>query len=237
MTTSLTAHSDLRGADLRRRRLEFMSLASARLDGADLTDATLTCVDLSNASMTDAVLNGTKLLSVDASRVDLTRASLSHSYWNVCDLSRADLTGAGLEHAFVRNSNVALATFDGTDLTWAKLAACDCSQASFRGSLLDRTLTMGSRFKGADFAGARRFFRSREIVAEVLRREVGADFELLQMVGAVIAAPDWCYAQWKAWLDLNPSRLRCALAIFALYPESGCREALLEGYSGDPVGG
>jgi uncharacterized protein YjbI with pentapeptide repeats len=169
--------------------------------------------------------------------VDMSRANLSHSYWSVCDLSRANLTGARLEHAFVRNSNAALATFDRADLTWTKLAVSDCAQASFRDTVLDHALTMGSRFKGAEFAGAGRFFRSREIVAEILRRAVGADFELLQMVGAVIAAPDWCYAQWKSWLELNPSRMAAALAVFDQYPASGCREALLDGYSGDPAGG
>jgi uncharacterized protein YjbI with pentapeptide repeats len=107
------------------------------------------------------------------------------------------MTGARLEHAFLRNGDVTSATFEGADLTSAKLAACDCSRAGFLDAVLEKTLTMGSRFKRADFTGATRFFLSREIIAEVLRSEIGADFELQQLVGAIMRAPDWCYRQWR----------------------------------------
>jgi hypothetical protein len=226
------AYSDLRGADLRRRRLEFVSMAGAKLDGADLSESTLTCVDLNNASMKNAVLHNAKLQYVNASWVDLAGAKLENSYWNLCDLSHANMRGASMAHLFLRSSNAELASFEAADLTFAKLASSDCARASFRGALLEKTLTMGSSFGMADFTGARRFFLSREVVAEVLRRQIEDDFGLHQLVGAVVEARHWCYRDWKTWLEANPSRLAAALAIFDKYPESGCREALIEGYTG-----
>ena len=225
-------YRDLRGAAFRGQALELVSFAGAQLDGADFTDAILRCVDLSNTSLRGAVLNGAKLQPVNASYADMSDADLSHSYWNVCDLTRARLSNARLEHAFVRNSDTEQGSWDGTNLSHARIAYSDCSEVDFAGADFAHALTMGSRFRLANLAGARRFHRCREIVAEVLRAEVGEDFELQQLVGAVLVATRRCYREWNAWLSSHPDHYATALAIFDRYPESGCREALVAGEPG-----
>ena len=230
------AHADLRGADLRKAKLGFTCLMGAKLDGADLSEAILTCVDLSYASLQGATLRRTTFEYLNATRADFSSAVADESQWSVVDLSRASLRDASVTHAMFRGCCMERAALDGADFTHAKLAYANCTGASFRETLLRDTLTVGSTFFLADLATAKQFFLSRQIVAEILRREVENDFLKSQLVGAVELAPQWCYHEWKAWLDFNPSFREVALEIFAKYPDSGCHDALLEGYRDPDVG-
>lgn len=220
-------YRDLRGVDLRRRRIRYCSLAGARLDDADLREATLINVGLDHASLTGTLLTGAKFLSVDASSADFSGSDLSGTYWSMCDLSKARMVDAGLRNAFLQGCTLSEAHLDRADLTSARLVSSYATEASFRGAILKRTSTTAAKFTGSDFSAATAFFRSREIVAEVLRQGVGDDWELAALVGAVLLAPTWCYPEWRAWLDAHPRHLAVAQEIFTAYPESGCAEALL----------
>jgi uncharacterized protein YjbI with pentapeptide repeats len=228
--------ADLRGADLRRIELGFVGLRRARLDEADLSEAILQCVDLSQASLRGARLHRTHLDHVKAPRASFAGATFDRAIVEGCDLSHADLSDARLEHTFFRNSNLERARLDRARLGHGKLAHTNCTGASFRDGDLDSVLTVGSTFFLAEVETARRFFLCRDLVAEILLREVGDDFERARLVGAVATNPTWCFREWKAWLDFHPAIRDQALAVFARYPHSGCREALLEGYAGPAEG-
>lgn len=227
--------ADLRGADLRRVNLAFCALRRAKLDGADLSEAILDCVDLSHASLKGAKLHRAHLDHVKAPRASFSEATFDRAMVKGCDLSYADLSSAHLEHTFFRDTTLERFILDGANLSRGKLAHTNCTAASFRSTDLDRVLTVGSTFFLAEVDAARRFFLCRDLVAEILLREVDDDFERARLVGIVATNPKWCFREWKAWLDFHPAIRDQALAIFAKYPESGCREALLEGYAGPPA--
>jgi uncharacterized protein YjbI with pentapeptide repeats len=224
--------ADLRGADLRRVELGFTALRRAKLDGADLSEAALEFVDFSHASLRGARLHRTHFEHVKATHATFCDAQFDRSVIRGCDFGHSNLASANLEHTFFRSCNLERATLDRATLARGKLAYTNCTAATFHGTDLDRVLTVGSRFHLAELTTARRFFVSRDVVAEILFREVGDDFERARLVGVVATNPKWCFREWKSWLDFHPPIREEALAIFAKYPESGCREALLAGYAG-----
>ena len=220
---------ELPGSDLRNLRLEFLSFAGANLDRADFTGASLHCVDLSNASLAGATLCETNFRHVDLSNATLTRADASGVHWTSCDLTAVRAKGLVMARSFVRNSTLQRGNFDRSDLRGSRIAQSDCSDASFLDCDFEGALTMGSRFRRARFDRAKNFARCREIVAEILRDNVGNDFELQQLVGAVLVANQHCYAEWNAWLQTRPRYLETALDAFGRFPASGCAEALRTG--------
>lgn len=228
------ARADLRGADLRRIELSCVSLHHARLDGANLEEAILECVDLSHASLAGVRLHRAHLDHVKATGAILSGARIDHAMIGGTDLSHADLSSARLEQAFFRNSSLERAILDDAILDRGKIAYTNCTGASFRRTDLNKVLTVGSAFFLAELATARRFFLCRDIVAEILQREAENDFEDSRLVGVVATSAKWCYRDWKAWLDFHPALRERAIAALAKYPDSGCREALLEGYAGPP---
>lgn|GEM_PF-5748155 len=76
---------------------------------------------------------------------------------------------------------------------------------------------------------AKRFFLCREMVVEVLRREVQGDAFLSQLVGG-LALGQSCYPQWKLQLSHSTSLWNLAMSIFMKYPDSGCAMALQRGW-------
>jgi hypothetical protein len=76
--------------------------------------------------------------------------------------------------------------------------------------------TIGSTFEGADFSGAKKFFLCREILVEILRREIADDFERVELVGAIAVGSRWCYPQWKQILESRPKYRDLAMEIFKL---------------------
>lgn len=224
--------ADLRGADLSRIRLSCVSLVGAQLDEADLSEAELTCVDLSRASMRGANLHRTHLDQVKAPRANLAGLRATHAFFEGVDLAYADLKGSHLDQALLRGCNLDHADLDDSSLVDGKIAYCNCTAATFRRTDLDRVLTVGSRFLAADLDRARHFYLCRDIVAEILLREVEDDFERARLVGVVAISPTWCFKDWKAWLAFHPGLQADALRVFEKYPDSGCAEALREGYAG-----
>lgn len=92
------------------------------------------------------------------------------------------------------------------------------------------TNTHGSSFSGADFTGARRFFLSREIIVEILRKAVGSDVEKAGAVGMITVAPELCYTDWKRLLEARPHLKEAALEALSAYPDSGFSRALENGW-------
>lgn len=222
--------ADLRGADLSGMRLASISLAAARLDGADLTGAQFSHVDLTNASLEGACLDRTRFEMVSAGSARLIGARVRDAFWEQVNLTGADLSRADLSRTTLRGARLESARLDDAVLTGGSLVYCYCEGASFRDSLLDLFNTIGSSFGGTDLTGARRFFLSRELVVEMLRREMGSDVELIKLIGAASVNPRWCYPEWKRILESDPEHRQAILNIFAHSPASGCFEALRDGW-------
>jgi uncharacterized protein YjbI with pentapeptide repeats len=181
-----TAHvsrrgADLRGVDLTGTRFSFIDLAHAQLDRANLSGARFEFVDLSGASLTDA------------------RASGAH--FESCSLSGAHLERVVLDHAMVRNVSLERADLTGASLRFVCSTACLFDYASLRDSDLQALVSVDTSFTGAELAGARNFSRSREILCEILSREIDADFEQARSVGAILVGRSWCWDAWAGYLS------------------------------------
>jgi uncharacterized protein YjbI with pentapeptide repeats len=225
------ADSDLRGANLRGVSIVFVSLAGALLDGADLTGAAFRYVNLTHASFSEAKLDSARFEYVHAGTSCFAGSNATNARWEHTDLTAANFTNANLRRSVMRTCALESIRLDGADLTDGSLAYSVCEAASFQGTILENTETVGAQFARADFAGSFRFFRCREIVVELLRREAGNDFEMLKLVGAAQTSK-WCYGHWHKYLLDYPEYMKKALAILGRYPESGAMEALRDGWDG-----
>jgi uncharacterized protein YjbI with pentapeptide repeats len=218
--------ADLRGADLSGARLARISLRGAILDSADLSGARLVHVDLSGASLRDANLERATFHHVSAAGAVLTDARCADSFWRQPDLTGADCTGSSWREALIGDGLLERAQFAGADLTWLRLVDCNCAGASFQGAEFEQANTANSRFTGAQFERAKRFFRCREIITEILSREIADDLERAKLVGALAINQAWCYPEWAKILALQPHFRQVVAEIFRRYPESGFIEAL-----------
>ena len=222
--------ADLREADLSGISLSFASLAGAQLDGADLSRAQLRQVDLTNASLKNVRLDRARLELIYAGSASFAGAEASGTRWEMVDLTGADFANANLRRSVVRGCALESARLDGADLSDGMLVHSNAGGASFRKTCLMWTSTVGTSFTGADFTEARAFFLCREIVAEIIKREAPAEPELVNMVGAIIMNRKWCYPEWKQFLEEQPKYRELAFAIFNRYPDSGCAQALQDGW-------
>lgn len=221
--------ADLRGANLAGKHLSLVSLAHARLDGADLTGAQLVQVDLRCATLDGARLSKTRLELVDAGSASFASAVAAESRWWGTNLTGANFTNADLRRASLSGTVLQSARFDGANLSRTTLADCVADDASFRDASLTWSNTSGTGFAGADFTGAKQFFLCREIVVEILSRNIGNDAECAKLVGAAALMPKWCYPEWKEILAIQTEYRDLALRIFERYPESGFEKALRDG--------
>jgi hypothetical protein len=71
----------------------------------------------------------------------------------------------------------------------------------------------------------------RDVVAEVLQRHAGRGIERRTAVGTLRGETRWCYSEWREHLADRPDLYAAAMEIFDLYGDSGCREALEQGWS------
>ncbi len=223
--------ADLAGVDLAGVELHDLSLAGANLAGADLTRARLTRVDLSLANLRGARLEGASLEMVTVVGATLAGARGRHARFEHVNLSSADLSGVDLTRTLFKACSLERTRLDGCDLTGSYLIYSCCNDASFRGAELERLAAVGSSFAWADFAAAKRFLRTREVIHELARRVVAGpdDFDFARTVAAVLLDRGRCYPDWKRFFDDKPEQLERALRLFAEYPESGCSEALAAG--------
>ena len=133
-------------------------------------------------------------------------------------MTGAECAGAHWHEAFVGNSVLEHADFTDTDLSWLRRIDCNCARTSFRGADFERANTVYSRFTGARFERARRFFRGREIVTEILSHEINGDLERAKLVGVVAMNQDWCYPEWAKILALQPHYRQVVTEIFRQNP-------------------
>ena len=225
--------ADLRGADLSGRTIGFVSLQGARLDGANLRGARLHHVDLSTASLRGVRLEEASFQRVTARGADLTGSLATGSFWEQVDLVAADLSGIDLQVATLRGCLLDRARLDGANLAQANLLQCCCDEASFRNVDFEWSNTLGSTFLAADFTGARRFMVNREVIAELLRREVGDDLAKAEFAGAVAIGRAWCYPEWKAEFESRSELGAFTEQVFQRFPRSGVLAALRIGWRGD----
>lgn len=207
-------------------RLSCLSLRGALLDGADLCGAHFYQVDLTGASLCGANLEQTVFQQVSAVRASFADARCGDSAWSFVDGTTADFTRAQLQRALWRDSRFERTNFTGADLSGIRLIDSTCTGALFQQTAWADANTSGTRFVRAEFEGAQRFFACREIVAELLSREVGNDLERAKLVGAVALHENWCYPEWAGILALQPHYRQAAEAVFRRYPRSGFLEAL-----------
>jgi hypothetical protein len=218
--------ADLRGLDLAGRSLACLSLRGAVLDGADLSGASLEHVDLLGASLRGVDLRRASLSCVGARGACFADARLDEAFAEHVDLTGADLSRASLRNALLRVCTLTRADLGGVDLTEGRLVGCECTDTGFRDALFEEASATDSTFDRAEFAGAKRFFLCREIVVELLKRELGDDLERTMLVGALAIERGWCYAEWARILAERPGARRAAVEAFRRYPASGCAEAL-----------
>jgi uncharacterized protein YjbI with pentapeptide repeats len=220
----------LTGVDLSGVKLADCSLLGADLSGANLAGAHLLRVDMRLANLRGACLEGATLEMVTATGAILRGARAHRVRMRHVDLYEADLSGADLGRAMLNACTFEKALLDDTDLSRAYLVHSTCIGASFRRAEMDGLAALGSSFRDAVLAGARRFFRSHEIVSELLLREAGNDFERVMQCAAIVADRARCYPEWRTYLEAHPDAKQFAFAVFDRYPESGCAEALREGW-------
>jgi uncharacterized protein YjbI with pentapeptide repeats len=228
------AGADLRGADLAGARLAFVDRTQARLDGADLTGARLEHVVLAGARLDGARLAGAEVSLTDATGATFAGCDAAGSTWRQATLLGAGFRGARLSGATLHACRLESAVLADAALDGASLFGCCCDEADLSGADADGLEALDSTFRSARLDGTRRFARCRELVAEVLRRDVDPDdAEVAALVGAVLELKRWCWADWKAYLATPDHAGHAAIAaeIFAAYPESGLLAAFEAGAS------
>jgi hypothetical protein len=201
----------------------------ARLDGADLSGTTLVYVDLLGATFQDACLEKASFRFSSARGASFASAHCRHVYGEHVDLTHANFSHVDLRQATLHQCTLQHTLLNDADLTDSVLNQCNCDDSSFRGALLEGAMAVGSTFARADLDQARRFSTCREMIVEVLRREIGDDVERAKFVGAVAIGRQWCYEEWANMLAFQPQFRALALEIFRRYPESGFVEALRAG--------
>jgi len=224
-------HAHLNEIDLSGIRIKRASFAATSLRGASLRGATLVHVDLTGADLLEADLEGASFQMCAFGGAVAARASARRSMWHQClmtgtRLEQATLRGALLDGCDLRGANLARA-----DLAAATLSGCQLGEANLAGANLRWATTSACDIMGADLRGARRFFMCRDFVAEVFDRHAGRGTERRTALGMIRGETRWCYREWRDHLADHPDLHMTGLEIFDLYPESGCREALEQGWT------
>jgi hypothetical protein len=221
--------------DLSEQEITGCSLLGADLSYANLRNARLTRVDLRFADLCGACLQGAIFDMVEASSAVLRDVDARAVRMHHVNLLEADLRGADLGKSMIRNCTLEHAVLSAANLSGMYLLHSNCSHATLRSVMLAGATTLGSRFSGAEFRGAHQFFACREIVAEILLREAEGDLLRIMECAAIVTERTRCYSHWKDYVSTHPDAQAFAFKVFDMYPDSGCREALRDGYRAAPV--
>ena len=146
--------ANLKGANLRRARLQRAALQGAnlyeaRLHGADLHGANLHEAKLRGADLQGAYLQGAKLQGADLHGAKLHEAKLQ---W--ADLYEARLHGADLQRADLYEAKLRGADLQGAKLQGANLQGANLYEARLHGAKLRGADLQGADLRGADLRGA-----------------------------------------------------------------------------------
>jgi hypothetical protein len=221
---------NLAGADLSRQRIENATLLGADLCGANLHGALIRRVDLRLCNLRGANLSGATLEMVDMTGADLRGIVAEHARLRHVDLLDADLTGSDLRRSIIHGCSLERGILEDCDLTRAYLVRSSCDNVRLARARLDGLTTLSSTFRGADLAGAHRFFACPELVAEILLREANGQLTRIMECAAIVVDRERCYSEWQEYVAANPEASEFAYGVFAKYPESGCTEALRGGW-------
>lgn len=224
---------DFRNVNLSGIYLSSLSIINSQFDGADLTGANFQQVKLINTSFNNSNLTHARFELVDASSASFSKAMAKRSRWEQINMNGTDFSGADLDSSVIRVSDMEKANFRGVDFSHGMIVHCNASDADFSGACFAWTNTVGSNFSGAKLATAKKFFLCREIVVEALEREIHERFEIAKIVGAARNLSVWCYPEWKDFLNKNQEVREVAYEIFQKYSQSGCLEALQDGWKLD----
>jgi hypothetical protein len=162
--------------------------------GAYLTGANLAGADLAVAYLARANL----------ARADLAGADLAGAYLTGANLTGANLAGANLTGAYLAGAYLAKADLTGADLAGANLTGAYLTGANLTGANLTGAYLTGANLARANLTGAKIDWNSHDLVAEMLRREAGADVEKRKIAGLVLVSSDRC---WNGWLELRADPL------------------------------
>ena len=107
----------------------------------------------------------------------LQDADLRTARLSTCDLTGADFSRADLRRTAMFSCWADAVVFDGARLDGAVLQHTSLRRSRFADAVLDGCESVGCSFQGADLTTARRFYRTRDAVAEVLLADADDDVE------------------------------------------------------------
>ena len=213
----------LKGADLRKARLQEAILTGASLQEADLSrahlqetnleDAQLQGADLSRAHLQGADFEDAELQEADLSRAHLQGADLSWTQLQEADLSRAQLQGANLLSAELQEADLRWAQLQEADLRWAQLQGADLEDAQLQGASLIWAHLQGADLEDAQLQGASLIWAHLQ----------GADFKDAQLQGASL------YGAQLQGADLRRAQLQGTDLLEAKLHETHLKETDLRG--------
>lgn len=138
----------------------------------------------------------------------LAGVDLRHAYLRGVDFRDADLGGVDF-----RDANLCFAHLRDTHLDEADMRGANMRSTHLRDAHLEDT-----RLEGAQVAGAKLNWTSRDLVAELLRRHAGDNWQRRALAGLVLVSRDWC---WKEFLALQHPEQEWALDVLAQYVQVG----------------
>lgn len=167
-------HADLRGLDMRGRKLGGANwteadLRASRLDGARLDRAQLSGADLRGASMDGVRLTSARLDRAILPKVRLDGSRMREVVLNGALMPGASLVDVDLRHADLRGADLRGANLTGADLRRTQLEGCDLREANLTAArmsdlnlsnvqldhaLLDQADLAGTKWDGASILDA-----------------------------------------------------------------------------------
>ena len=142
------ADCDLRGADLKYRRLLGADLSGANLEDATLHGAILREANLSGANLTYANLN-----KADLKQATLSGANLFGALLFEADASGANFSGADFSEARMGGARMILANLEGANLTLADLGGARMNEVNLANAILTEVNLQQARMFRAELRG------------------------------------------------------------------------------------
>jgi uncharacterized protein YjbI with pentapeptide repeats len=109
------------------------------------------------------------------------------------DLSNSDLSNSNLSNSNLRYSNLSNSNLSNSNLSCSDLSCSDLSCSDLSGSDLS-----GSDLSGSDLSGSNLNWQSHDLIAEILLRSAGDDYEKRSIAGLILISRDWCWDKFVA---------------------------------------
>lgn len=92
----------------------------------------------------------------------------------------------------------------------------ECETETLKAALIEADKS-GADLGGADLRGAKGFWQSHDVIAEILFRAAQDDAEKRSVAGLILVSRDWC---WKEFLALNDPLTSWAISVLRPYAEA-----------------